>query len=241
MENNGKGKGVFRVVLWAAAAVLSIVSLALLLWNYRTLEEATLFSERTAVEASKNFRFVAQEYKTTKIALDEANQKLVLLTQELETATTELSNTRGELTSVQQMNDQMKKDIETLEHFKAKALEKGEALEGMIMSFKKKNKELDSELQGVRKELAGFQPDISDLNEGQTKIKRFKDHIRLVKVNMNGIKRKAYEARVEAQKEKDRVEAIYGNGGFMVKDGQDKSVNKFKSKVVDINVQFVNP
>jgi hypothetical protein len=63
----------------------------------------------------------------------------------------------------------------------------------------------------------------------------------MVKRNMHEIKVRAYEAKVEAQKERDRVEAIYGNAGFMVKDGENKAVNRFGEKVVDIQVQFVNP
>jgi len=241
MEQNGKQKSKLRVVLWVVATLLSVASLGLLVWNYYTLEQTTVFLEKNSVEQAKNYRFVVGEYKTTKVALDEANQKLVQLTQELEAANTELLGTRSELSSLQKVNDQMKGDIAVLERFKAKALAQGEALEAMIGNFKKKNKELDMQLQGVRKELAQFQPDINDLNEGRTKIQRFKEHIRMVRMNMHGIKVKAYEAKVEAQKERDRVEATYGNAGFLVKDGENKAVNRFKEKVVDIKVQFVNP
>jgi chromosome segregation ATPase len=241
MEQNGKQKNNLRLVLWVVASLLTIASLGMLIWNYYTLEQTTVFLEKNSVEQAKNFRYVVGEYKTTKGALDEANQKLVNLTQELEAANTELLGTRTELSSLQKVNDQMKVDISVLERFKAKALAQGEALESMIDSFKRKNKELDMELQGVRKELAQFQPDINDLNEGRTKIQRFKEHIRMVRMNMHGIKVQANEAKVAAQKERDRVEAVYGNAGFLVKDGASKAVNRFREKVVDIKVQFVNP
>jgi chromosome segregation ATPase len=197
--------------------------------------------EHNSVEQAKNFHYVVQEYRTTKTVLDEANQKLVLLTQELEAANADLMGTRAELSSLQRVNDQLKGDIAILERYKAKALEQGEALETMIDVFKKKNKDLDMQLQTVRKELAQFQPDINDLGEGRTKIQRFKDHIRMVKVNMRGIKTLAYEAKVAAQKERDRLEALYGNAGYMVKDGENKSVNRFSENTVDIQVEFVNP
>jgi chromosome segregation ATPase len=241
MEQNGKGKNNFRTALWAVATLLTVASLGLLIWNYYTLEQTTVVLERNSADQAKNFSYVVKEYRTTKGVLDEANQKLVQLTQELEAANAELLGTRSELSSLQKVNDQMKIDIAVLERFKAKALEQGEALEAMIDSFKKKNKELDMELQGVRKELAQFQPDINDLNEGRTKVQRFKDHIRMVRKNMHGIKVKAFEAKVAAQKERDRVEALYGNAGFMVKDGENKAVNRFRENVVDIQVQFVNP
>ncbi len=241
MEQNGKGQNKIRTVLWAVASILTVASLGMLIWNYYTLEQTTVFMEKNAVEQAKNFRHVVQQYKTTKAGLDEANQKLVHMTQELEAANSELSGTRNELSSLQKVNDQMKIDIAVLERYKAKAREHGEALETMINAFKRKNKDLDMQLQVVRKELAQFQPDINDLIEGQSKIQRFKDHIRMVKLNMHGIRVKAYEAKVAAQKERDRLEAVYGNAGFLVKDGESKAVNRFREKVVDIQVQFVNP
>jgi chromosome segregation ATPase len=241
MEQNGKGKSKVRTALWIIASVLTVTSLGLLIWNYYTLEQTTVFMEKNAVEQAKNFSYVVREYKVTKTVLDETNQKLVQLTQELEAANVDLMGTRAEVSSLQRVNDQLKGDISILERYKAKAMEQGEALEAMINSFKKKNRELDMQLQGVRKELAQFQPDINDLNEGRTKIRRFKDHIRMVKVNMHGIKVQAYEAKVASQKERDRLEAIYGNAGYLVKDGEDKSVNRFKDDVVDIQVQFVTP
>jgi chromosome segregation ATPase len=241
MEQKGNVKNKVRTVLWVVASVLTTASLGLLIWNYYTLEQTTVFMEKNAVQQARNFSYVVQEYKTTKTVLDEANQKLVQLTQELEAANADLMGTRAELSSLQRVNDQLKGDISILERYKVKAREQGEALEAMIDSFKKKNRELDMELQGVRKELAQFQPNINDLNEGRTKIQRFKEHIRMVKTNMHGIKVQAYEAKVAAQKERDRLEAVYGNAGYLVKDGEAKSVNRFGENVVDIQVQFVNP
>jgi chromosome segregation ATPase len=241
MEQNGKTENKVRKILWVIASVLTVASLGLLIWNYYSLEQVTVILERNATEQARSFSHVVQEYKTTKIALDETNQKLALVSQELEAANADLMGTKAELTSLQKVNDQMKVDIAVLERYKAKAMEHGEALETMINTFKKKNRALDMELQTVRKELSQFQPDINDLNEGRTKIQRFKDHIRMVKLNMHGIKVRAYEAKVEAQKERDRLEAVYGNAGFLVKDGESKAVNRFREKIIDIQVQFVNP
>ena len=233
-------KNKVRIGLWALAAILSVASLVIFFFNYRTLERTTLFADKNAAADAKNFRYYVNEFKVTKVALDDANQKIISLTQELEAANKELTTTRDELASVQQVNDQLKVSISSLERYKVKASQKGEALEGMILTFKKKNKDLDHELQSVRKELAEFQPDINDVDEGRAKIKRFKDHIRMVKKNMSLIRVKADEARVAAQKERDRLESLYGNGGFMVKDGQNKSVTGFDQKRVEIDVKFIN-
>ena len=233
-------RNIFRFILWGAALLLSVVSFVMFVMNFRILQAATVLTEKNSAAEAKNFRYYFGEYKTTKVALDETNQKLLDLTKVLEQANNDLTQTRGELTSVQQINDQLKANIVMLERYKAKAAEKGEALESMLLSFKNKNREMDLELQGVRKELAVFQPDISDTQEGRTKVQMFKRHIHMVKQNMTILRRKANEAREVVQKEHDRLEAVYGNGGFMVKGGQDKSVNSYGQKHFDIDVKFIN-
>lgn len=240
MSENIVKNNKFRVILWGLAALLSIASFVIFFSNYRVLEEAAVSAERTAVSQSKNYLYVVNEYKVTQVALDSANQQLVDLTQELEQANSDLTLTRSELSSVQQVNDQLKSSIAILERYKARAAQKGEGLESMIAAFRKKNKMMDFELQGVRKELAVLQPDISDVEEGRVKLQLFKQHIRMVKKNISVLRQVAREVHMAAQAEHDRLEAVYGNGGYMVKDGQDKSVTTYGQKRMDLDVRFIN-
>ncbi|MFH0753503.1 MAG: hypothetical protein V2A70_02940 [Candidatus Omnitrophota bacterium] len=236
MADNNKSKKV-RVVLWIVVGILSTYSLVMWFLNYRTLGQTVVVVEQAADDQSKNFRFYVNEYKETKVELDAANDKIVTLTTELEAANIELSNTRKELTSLQGINDDLKGTIQSLENYKAKALAKGEALEGMINAFKKKNKQLDMDLQAVRKELSMFQPDISDQKEGKSKILLFKNHIVMVKKNMHVLKQQALTVKIEAQKQRDRLEMLYGNNGYMVRDGQNQSLKR-RGAQVDIKVEF---
>ncbi len=236
MADNNKNKKL-RVILWIVVGVLSVYSLVMWFLNYRTLQHTVSVVEQAADDQSKNFRHYVQEYKETKVELNVAQEKIVTLTNELEAANAELSNTRKELSSLQGINDDLKGTIQLLENYKAKALAKGEALENMIGAFKKKNKQLDADLQSVRKELATFQPDVADSVEGREKIKRFKDHIVMVKKNMNVLKQQALTVKIEAQKQRDRLEMLYGNNGYMVKDGQNQSLKRQGAKV-DIKVEF---
>ena len=220
-----------------ALSALTIYTLVIWYFNYRTLQQVAATSESVAEGLSKNFRHYVQEYRTTKVALDVSNQKVADLTVELQAANAELTTTRSELSSVQSLNDQLKQGIQELERYKVKAMAKGEALENMINTFKKKNRQLDADLQVVRKELSLFQPEVSDTEEGRAKIMRFKDHIRMVKKNMNILKEQALEVKIAAQKERDRLEMLYGNNGYLVKDGKDLS-QKRKGAKVDIKVEF---
>lgn len=226
-----------RIIVAVALGALTLYTLVIWYFNYHTLEQALVASEHAADEQARNFRHYVKEYRITKIALDEASQKVINLTQELQSANIELSTARGELSSVQSLNDQLKESINELETYKAKALAKGEALETMINAFKKKNKQLDAQLQMVRKELAGFQPDILDTKEGREKVLRFKNQIRLVKKNMGVLKEQAQDMKIAAQKERDRLETLYGNNGYIMKDGKNQSLKRQTAKV-DIKVEF---
>lgn len=236
MGSSENVKKTMRLGGWGLIAILSIISLVLLVMNYQKLERAMSFAEKNAVDQAKNVRYYANEYKVTKVALDEANQKILVMTKQLEMVNAELAVTRTELTSIQEMNNELKANIAILERYKAKE----QGLESMISIFKKRNRELDSALHSARKELASFHPDINDFKEGQDKIRRFKNQIHLVKKNMSALEQKVFEAKVAAQKERDRLEAVYGNGGFLIKDGQDKSVTKFREKGVQIDVKILN-
>ncbi len=240
MSNEAKKKKTWRLISSIVIGILVVASIVLWVLNYRTLETITQMSDKTATTQAVNTRYYMNEFKVTKIALDETTIKLEETTRELEAANAELSTTRTELSSVQQLNDQFRTDIQSLERYKAKAMAKGEALETMINSFKKKNKEMDIQLQTVRKELSTFQPEIGDANEGRSKVALFKNHIRMVKKNMGALKKQALQLKIAAQKERDRLESLYGNGGFMVKEGQNKSITSFDQKKVEINVKFIN-
>jgi len=225
-----------RIIVAIVLGALTIYTLVIWYFNYRTLQQVVTVAENTAEEQSKNFRHYVQEYRVTKIALDEANQKVAELTTELQSANAELSTTRSELSSLQGLNDQLKESIRGLETYKVKALAKGEALETMINAFKKKNKQLDADLQMVRKELSTFQPDIADTKEGKEKVLRFKNHIKLVKMNMVILREQAQMMKMEAQQERDRLEVLYGNNGYMMKDGKNQSQKR--QGTVDIKVEF---
>jgi chromosome segregation ATPase len=226
-ETRGKKR---RIVLWGIAALLAIVSLVLIYFNYQALENAIGVAEKNAQAQASNFMLV-------KHSLDEANQKIEELTKELVLVNAELSTARAEVASLQQLNDDLRGTVGLLERFKTKS----ETLEGMVAELNQKNQDLDLELQMMRKKLAEFQPDITDVDEGRAKIRRFKEKIHQVKQNIATLRRQVVKDHLAALKENDRLELLYGNQGYMVKDGENLSVAKPQQKGVDINVRIVNP
>jgi chromosome segregation ATPase len=235
-----KEKTSFKILglLFIVVALGAMVSLWYL--NYRDLQKAVVSFEDAAFKQAKIMRFYASEYKVVKVDLDQKTAKLAQVSQELETANLELSNTRGDLAELEKLNEQLKSSIQGLEQYRVAALAKGETLEDMIKAYKNKNEELERDLQAIRQELLAFKPEIMDLAQGRTKVSFYKKHIRTVKKNMSVIKNQALEVKKAAQKERDRLEMMYGNNGYLVKNGQDLSVTSFDQKKVEINVNFVD-
>jgi chromosome segregation ATPase len=220
-------------LLVIVAVGLAIFSFWLLIVNYRTLLEINHMNEQSAVKTSRNFQYYFKENKNL-------SAQVKNMTEELDQARQELVSISGELSFIQGVNNDLKDGIAALERYKSAAVAKGEALESMINAFRRKNKEIESELKSVRQELAKLQPDISDLDEGRSKVLLFKDRIRGVRRNMSSLRRKAADVRAGAQKERDRLESLYGNGGYMVKNGENVSMNISGQRNVAIDVKFVN-
>lgn len=231
-DYSGKSSLINKLLVIAAVG-LAIFSFWLLIANYRTLLEINRLNEQSAVKSSRNFLFYFNENKTL-------SAKVKSMAEELDEARQELVNISGELSFIQGVNNDLKDGIAALERYKSAAVAKGEALESMINAFRRKNKEIESELKSVRQELAQLQPDIADLDEGRSKVLLFKDRIRGVRKNMSVLRHKAAQVRVNAQKERDRLESLYGNGGYMVKNGENVSVNVSGQRNVAIDVKFVN-
>ena len=233
MGDQSSKSSLINKLLVIVAVGLAIFSFWLLIVNYRTLLEINHMNEQSAEKTSRNFQYYFKENKNL-------SAQVKSMTEELDQARQELVSISGELTFIQGVNNDLKDGIAALERYKSAAVAKGEALESMINAFRRKNKEIEVELKSVRQELARLQPDISDLDEGRSKVLFFKDRIRGVRKNMSSLRRKAADLRAGAQKERDRLESLYGNGGYMVKNGENVSRNISGQRNIAIDVKFVN-
>lgn len=220
-------------VLVIAAVVLAGIALWMLIANYRTLVEVNRLNEQAAIKTARNLNYYLKENHSL-------SAKVEILAQELDSAKQELSSISGELFLIQGVNNSLKDGIAALERYKSAAVAKGEALESMIKAFRRKNKEIEVELKSVRQQLADLQPDISDLGQGRSKVLLFKTRIKGVRRNMSLLRRKAAQIKADAQKEQDRLESLYGNAGYIVKNGENLSVISSGQRNISIDVKFVN-
>jgi hypothetical protein len=141
------------------------------------------------------------------------------------------------LSQAQVENLKLRQEIQQLEGLRTTENVKDiPALETKINSLKEKNVEVSSELNNVKTELRAFNAEFSNLDEGRSLIVLFQNKLRLVKSRMRYLKQEAYFAKVAAQKEKDRLAALNGNSGYLLRDGQVKKPGTAKSFAIDVKM-----
>lgn len=244
-KKNDGWKKIIGLALSAIMIALTAFVLTLQNHNYRTLTQTTDMLAASTSDQASNYRSYVQQYKETKLQLEETTRRLEAVTQQLDQTMAELAATKGMLSDTQTMlsqaqteNMKLKHDIQELEALRASQnVQNVPELEAKINALKQKNTEVTSELTAVNRELRAFNADFNNLEEGRSLLALFQNKIKLVKSRMRYLHQQAFFARAAAQKEKDRIESMNGNGGFMTKDGrQTKPVAR---ENFDIDVKLV--
>ncbi len=225
--------------------ILSVVMIALTAYvlnlqehNSHILAHSTDMALTSSAQQSADYRAYVRKYKETKVQLEETTRKLEEVNRQLDTVSAELtltkgmlSQTRNMLTQAQTENARLKEDISSIDTQQ----ENIPQLESRITALKEKNTQVTSELDGLKNQLRAFEADFANMEEGKSLITLFQSKIKLVKSRMRYLKQEAYFARIAAQKERDRAEAINGNNGYLVRDGQIKKTNG-KPFAIDVKI-----
>ncbi len=239
-EQNNRLKKIIGVILSVVMVALTVYVMALHNQNYHILARTTELFSVSSVHQAANYRSYVKQYKDTKAQLEETTRKLEAVQAQLDQVTAELLTTKGMLSETQGMlaaaqaeNAKLKQDL----GIQTEDLQNVPALEARINDLKAKNSQATEELTGLKKELRAFEADFSNLEEGKSLISLFQNKIKLVSSRMRYLKQEAYFAKIAAQKEKDRMETINGNNGFLVKDGQaNKAGGPAKSFAIDVKI-----
>ena len=243
-QQNNRLKKIVGVLLSVVMVVLTVYVLNLQNQNYHLLSRTNeLFNNSTSAMAA-NYRSYVKQYKDTKEQLEETTRKLEAVTAQLDQVTAELNSTKVMLSDTQTMlsqaqaeNNKLKQEIQDLEALRATENVKDiPELEAKIDSLKQKNVQVNTELGNLKNELRAFEADFSNLDEGKSLISLFQNKIKLVKSRMRYLKQEAYFAKIAAQKEKDRLAALNGNSGFLVRDGQPHKASNSKGFAIDVKI-----
>ena len=213
--------------------------------NFNILSEASNLSLASSEHATANYRTYVGKYKATKIELDETTRKLEVVNRQLDQVTTELtttkallSQTQGLLAQAQDDNIKLKQELQVLDGLRnSENVQNVGDLEAKIKTLKDKDSQVSLQLADLKNQLRAFDADISTPDEGRTLIVLFQNKIKLVKSHMRYLKQEAFYAKVAGQKEKDRLAALNGNSGFVLRNGQPQNPNGTKkSFAIDVKI-----
>lgn len=244
-EQSARLKRIIGIILSAVLFGLTLFVLNLSHRNAQTYELATGLVLTAADQGASNYRSYVAQYKETKIQLEETTRKLEEVNRQLDAVTAELTTTKGMLTQTQDMlaqaqaeNARLKDEIMGIDPSQRaeNAPTVVEDLKQKIADLKEKNVEVSGQLAQLKEQLRAFEADFGNLDEGRTLISLFQNKIKLVKSRMNYLKQEAHFAKIAAQKEKDRIAALNGNNGYVIKNGQ---TQKAGNKAFNIDVKIV--
>ncbi len=174
----------------------------------------------------------------------------------------ELDSTRKALTETETMLNQAlasKTEIEGLSAEQQKEFEeKRQTLSTTVDRLEKENKDLTNLMRRLESQLAYYQGDVKNTDEGELLIRTYKRNMKLVKSKIRQFKRDAQRLNRAAQKERDRLQVLLGNNGYFMKDGSvvrvdeqkytaagngtytgELQTQEVKRRKVDVNVEFV--
>jgi len=244
-DQNRKVRNTVGLALTIVMLGLTVYVLYIQSENYKTLEMSSEMALSSGSKQAENYRYYVREYSTAKDQLDETQTRLSKMTMELELVSKELASTKNMLSETeallaqaQEENKVLKGDPQAMANMQKLLGNQSVVAARNIDTLKKQNEEYDNELMRLKGDLTNFQANVGDVRQGRSLIVEMKQKIREVKERMRLLKKEAAEARVAAQKERDRQLILLGNNGYLIKDGELVTAEKGK-KTVDIDVKFV--
>jgi hypothetical protein len=141
------------------------------------------------------------------------------------------------LTQAQDENAKLKQDLQGLDGLRASEnVQNMDELQVKIKTLKEKDAQVSVELGNLKNQLRAFEADFSNIEEGRSLITLFQNKIKLVKSRLRYLKQEAYFAKISAQKEKDRLSALNGNSGFVIRNGEAVKASTKKSFAIDVKI-----
>ena len=167
--------------------------------------------------------------------LEKQTEQTLNYARELELYKENLAKTETLLTKVQEENNQLRE--------KLVLLDKLQELEDTVARLKEKNTLMINHLSSLQKQEPDFRKSIQTMEEGRKVLSKYSKYIGDIKDRLSVIKRDEHRQEMARKKEDDRVKLLAGNNGYMIRDGQPKSMELVlppkEKKDVTIDVTFV--
>ena len=153
---------------------------------------------------------IQKDYEqSTELLLGTAAQQVDLYTDvsnDLKETKTILAQTEAMLTQVKEQNLALQNELQ--------------AANVNIAALRDDNTKLSKEVSDLQERLKPFEAEVGTMDEGKSFLSLVRQRLRDIKIGINSVKRKAYLAKIAAQKERDKILLAQGNQGYLVKDSK---------------------
>lgn len=183
--------------IWLKGIVFSVL-LGVTLWVYWQFYLNYLLLEKT----SRLSELLLQEQA---VLLQTRGQKIAMITENLRKTATLVTQLKTE-------NEKLQGQV--------KLLDKMPELEKTIALLEERNATLLAQMDTLREKGPDWDAEIQSVQDGKNYLSKYSDWIRKVKRRIRTIKHEAFQERVEARKEQDRIRSLLGNNGYVIRDGR---------------------
>ena len=227
----GKWANIIGVMLTVIMIALTCYVLYLQNQNYKTVTYSNDHLLVSSVQQADNYQSYVHQYKVTKVQLEATTAKLEQVQLALDQVTTELNSTKDLLTQTQtQLTEAQSENSRLSDQLAALGVTEGtqqsQQITSELSNLKSKNEQYSQEINDLKGKLKAINVDASNMQEAKTLLELFRSKVDLVKARIRELNQQAYMTKVNAQKERDRIETLAGNGGFAIKDGEITLTNK---------------
>ena len=192
VANARRTRSIFGSLLLATAVILLGFVIKQSIENYQSLNASHALMSETLDQQVALSRLYQQELVATKAALAE---------------------TQALLAKAQAENVNLSALVEELN-------QKNAAFQARMVDLEQKNIDLNGQLNVIQERLRFLEGDVRSIEEGRAVIQTYKQNLRKVKIKIGEFKQEAHYAKIAAQKERDQIETMLGNNGYIMKNGK---------------------
>ncbi|MDP8213255.1 MAG: PilZ domain-containing protein [Candidatus Zapsychrus exili] len=229
-------------MLFSALLFLAIVSLTVyILWLggeiYKNVSKSSSKMLGVTIKQASLTQNYSELYQKSQVKLvgmtsELSSTKGVLssVAQDLSAAKKALLETETLLLSAQDNNSKLSKDFE---NFKIRSDEMKTEFTKKIASLEETESQINYEMIILQNQLRYYSGDVDNIEEAKELTSIFKQRMKLVKRKIKNFKREANRAKTAAFKERDMIKSLLGNNGYFVKNGQNVEVDIEKYNALD--------
>lgn len=209
-------------------------------------------------EAQQRIAQLELDLQEARLMYNESEQMVAAINKDLEATRQTLAETEGLLQQARANQAQAGKlSSEEQQQF----AERSQRLTATVSQLESENEDLKNLMRKLESQLAYYQGDVKNSEDGEELIRTYKRNIELVKSKIKQFQKDARQVMRSAQKERDQLQMVLGNNGYFMKNGETVTVDEEKyiaagqgaytgdvsadqtanveKRKVDVNVEFV--